>query len=230
MVRIEGEILQGYFHNRINRFIGKVYINNELVNVHIPNTGRMKELLVKDAKVLVRRVNDSKRKTKYDLLMVYKDNELVAIDSRLPNTLLYNGFTKKEIDYFTDYYDVKREVNFGNSRFDIGLIGNRTNTLIEAKCVTLVENKVAKFPDAPTERGVKHLRELIKAKEQGFEAGVFFIVQRKDANVFIPNWDMDTEFSLELNNAYKKGVIVKAIKCKVTMNSVSLYKEIDVTF
>ncbi|EOC99947.1 DNA/RNA nuclease SfsA [Caldisalinibacter kiritimatiensis] len=228
-LKIDGNILEGYFHRRVNRFIAEVYINNKLEKAHVPNTGRMKELLVEGAKVLVRKVEKTERKTKFDLLMVYYNNILVNIDSKIPNILLYKGFQEKKLNYFKEYNEVKREVTYGNSRFDIGLIG-KENALIEAKCVTFVRNKIAMFPDAPTKRGVKHINELIKATKEGVKTAVFFIIQRDDAEVFMPNWEMDKEFSSCLRKAYNNGVKIVPLICKVTRKTICIDKEIDIKF
>ena len=131
-IAIKGQTVEGRFVKRVNRFIAQVEIEGNLEVCHVPNTGRMKELLVEGARVIVRRVFDDSRKTKYDLLMAYFNEVLVAIDSRLPNHILFEAFRDKKIDCFGDYEDVKKEVTFGNSRFDIGLIGKNKNTLIEA--------------------------------------------------------------------------------------------------
>ncbi|WP_425447155.1 DNA/RNA nuclease SfsA [Dethiothermospora halolimnae] len=227
---IKGHILEAYFVKRINRFVAEIEVNGKIEISHVPNTGRMKELLVKGVKVLVRLVDDIKRKTKYDLLMVYHNNILVSIDSKLPNYLLYQGFKERDLKFWGNYDIVKKEVTYGNSRIDIGLIGKNGNTLIEAKCVTLVENGVAKFPDAPTKRGTKHINELIHANRKGINTGVIFVIQRQDANTFMPNWDMDKEFSQALVKAYNEGVIIKALVCSVKKDSISLTHEINVNF
>lgn len=229
-IAIKGQIIEGRFVKRLNRFIAQVEIEGNIEICHVPNTGRMRELLVEGARVVVRRVSDESRKTKYDLLMVYYNNVLVAIDSRLPNHILFEAFRDRQVDCFGDYEDVKKEVTFGNSRFDIGLISKDRNTLIEAKCVTLVDEGVAKFPDAPTERGVKHVKELIEAKAVGFNAGVFFIIQRNDAKYFTPHSDMDPAFAEALKKAYEKGVIIKALKCNVETDKIYIMDEIEVVF
>lgn len=224
------KLIEGYFHKRINRFLAEVYINDIPVKVHVPNSGRMKELLIKDRKVLVKKVNNEKRKTKYNLVMVFFNDILVAIDSKLPNLILYKGFKEKKLKYFDDYIDVKKEVTYGNSRFDIGLIRNNKSILIEAKCVTLVKDKVAMFPDAPTSRGTKHIEELMKAKKNGFDTAVFFIIQRKDADIFTPNWEMDFSFSQALQKAYNSGVMIKPLVCNVSKSRISIHKEINLKF
>ncbi|RKD34779.1 sugar fermentation stimulation protein SfsA [Thermohalobacter berrensis] len=225
---IKGDIQEAFFIKRLNRFVAKILVNNKIEFAHVPNTGRMKELLIKDRKVLVRKVEDKNRKTKYDLLMVFYKDTLVAIDSRLPNKILYKAFYNKQLPYFKDYVEVKKEINFGKSRFDIGLVNRKNIVLIEAKCVTLVENNIAKFPDAPTERGTKHIKEIIKASSEGFGTGIFFIIQRNDAKFFSPNWELDSKFSEALKEANDRGVLIKAITCNINKEKMSLNEEIPI--
>lgn len=229
-VKIEGDLLEGIFINRANRFIAEVIIDGNLEKVHVANTGRMKELLIKGAKVIVRRVNNVNRKTNFDLLMVYKENILVMIDSKIPNIILEKAFIQGGLKKFSNKYDVvKREVTYGKSRFDLALSNNKEKVLVEAKCATLVkENGIATFPDAPTIRGRKHIEELVIAKENGFRAAVFFIIQRKDALFFTPNESMDHEFAMAVRTAYNSGVEFYAYICEVNPDRIKIFKEIPV--
>lgn len=204
-------------------------INDKIEITHVANTGRMKELLLPGAKVILRKVKEAHRKTEYDLLMVYKDDILVSIDSKLPNYLLHKAFNNRAIDYFKEYDNVRKEITFRKSRFDFYMENEKSSALIEAKCVTLVkENKLATFPDAKTERGRKHVRELIEAKRQGFRAAVFFIIQRSDAIEFTPNKDMDSAFAEAVELAQKSGVEFYAYNCNVKPDYIELNKEIKV--
>ena len=226
-MEIKGDLLEGIFVKRINRFIAHIYIKNKIEEVHVANTGRMRELLVKGAKVIVRNVDNSNRKTKYDLVMVYKNGTLVLIDSKMPNILLEKALQEELLDDFEKYDYVKREVSYGNSRFDIALSNSNENVLIECKCVTLVkDNNLASFPDAPTDRGRKHIYELIRAKEQGYRAVVFFVIQRDDAKSFTPNRDMDSQFADAVKEAYQKGVEFYAYICNVTLNEIEIKEKI----
>ncbi|WP_202709024.1 DNA/RNA nuclease SfsA [Sporosalibacterium faouarense] len=227
-IDFEGNLLEGVFKKRLNRFLAEIIVDGNLEMTHVPNTGRMKELLTEGARIIVRKVNSETRKTNFDLLMVYYNNILVSIDSKLPNTLLYKAFKDRQLSFFQDYDDVKKEVVYGNSRLDIGLLGPKKRSLIEAKCVTFVENGIAKFPDAPTTRGTKHVYELIDAKEHGIEAGIIFVIQRNDAKIFRPNWDMDPDFSAALEKAKNSGVLIKALLCKVTNKSIFIESEIKI--
>jgi len=228
-VEINGPLVEGSFIKRVNRFIAEIEIEGKVELVHVANTGRMKELLIEGARVIVRKVDNENRKTKYDLVMAYKNNILVMIDSKIPNILLEGAFKRGILKAFPKYDYVKREVQYGSSRLDMVASNSEERVLIEAKCVTLVkENKVATFPDAPTARGTRHIYELIDAKEKGFRAVAFFIIQREDAVVFTPNNEMDENFANAVKCAFNKGVEFYSYICKVNTNEISLYKEIPV--
>ncbi|ABR48619.1 sugar fermentation stimulation protein [Alkaliphilus metalliredigens QYMF] len=229
-IYIEGEKIRGTFQKRVNRFIAEVKVGSQLVVVHVANTGRMKELLTPGAEVLLRRVNEPHRKTNYDLLMVYHKGILVSIDSKLPNRLLYQGFINKEIVAFDKFNEVKREVTYGKSRLDLALINEEKElVLIEAKCVTLVkEGELASFPDAPTERGTRHVRELTEAVKQNIRGAVFFIVQREDAVRFTPNKEMDPQFQQAVTEAKKAGVEFYAYNCIVTEDYIAINDELEI--
>ncbi|SKC69636.1 DNA/RNA nuclease SfsA [Maledivibacter halophilus] len=228
-VEIKGQLMEGIFLERINRFIAHIKIEDKVQVAHVANTGRMKELLIKGTRVIVRKVDNSNRKTNYDLVMVYKNDTLVLIDSKMPNILIEKAFREVSLEDFGKYDYIKREVKYINSRFDIGLSNNREKVLVECKCATLVkDNGTATFPDAPTERGRKHILELIKAKEEGYRAVVFFIVQRNDAVLFTPNRDMDESFADAVKQAYLKGVEFYAYICDVTIEAIEIKQKIPV--
>ncbi|WZL71479.1 DNA/RNA nuclease SfsA [Clostridiaceae bacterium 35-E11] len=230
-VKIHGKLYKAKFVRRLNRFVAEIELEGQKHYAHVANTGRMKELLVKDATVLVRYVNEAHRKTKYDLVMVYYKQSLVCIDSKLPNILLEKALKNNEIHSFKGFTSVKKEVQFGSSRLDIAVNNGKEMALIEAKCVTYVrEDGVASFPDAPTERGRKHVLELIKARKQGIRAAVFFIIQREDAKSFTPNKAMDTKFADAVIKAGKEGVEFYAFLCKNTPSEIRILKEIPVFF
>lgn len=228
-IKIKGDLLEGVFIKRINRFIAHISIEGKIQEVHVANTGRMRELLTEGARVIVRRVNNLNRKTNYDLVMVYKDGVLVLIDSKIPNVLLEKAFREGSLVDFSSYHHIKREVGYGNSRFDMALTNNHENVLIECKCVTLVkENNLASFPDAPTERGRRHIYELIEAKGEGYRTAVIFVIQRDDAEVFTPNRDMDEEFADAVKKAHGMGVEFYAYTCNVTLERITIKEKIPV--
>jgi sugar fermentation stimulation protein A len=220
--------VEGKFISRINRFIAEVEINRHIHLVHVPNTGRMKELLVKDAIVQMKYHPASHKKTDYSLISVKKNDISICVDSRVANQLFYDYLSHGKLEKFNNIRDLKREIKFNNSRFDIGFIQNNQPFLIEIKSVNLVKDQKAMFPDAPTIRGNKHIRELIEAKKQGFKTGIVFIIQRPDATLFLPYRDMDPDFSNSLVEAYSKGVFVKAFTCEVNNERIEIKKEIPI--
>ncbi|MBE7059177.1 MAG: DNA/RNA nuclease SfsA [Ruminococcaceae bacterium] len=231
-------IVQGKFINRPNRFIANVEIDGEVETVHVKNTGRCKELLVSGATVYLEKVSESSRKTKYDLVAVIKERKnekplLINMDSQAPNAAAaewIKGIVSK-LDDSTEYA-VRTEVKYGNSRFDLcvehSVAGETKKTFIEVKGVTLEENGVALFPDAPTERGIKHIRELEKCVKEGNEAYILFVIQMKGMTEFRPNEQTHKEFADALRHAAKAGVKIIARDCIVTPDSMEIDEKIEV--
>lgn len=193
------------------------------------NTGRCKELLVPDAKVYLFVSDNPNRKTKYDLIAVEKVTDrgtlLVNMDSQVPNDVVAEWLHKNQI--FSENSVIKREVKFGNSRFDFYVEDGERKAFIEVKGVTLENNGVVSFPDAPTERGVKHINELISCLEKGFEAYIIFVVQMKGVHKFEPNAEHHKEFADTLNYAREKGVKVLVFDCLVTPDSIEIDERIE---
>lgn len=236
-MKILGKKYEAIFIERLNRFVAKVRVKNEIIDVHVPNSGRLKELLTPGARVLLRGSPNTARKYKYDLIMAYKNRELVSVDSLLPNKLIFEVLAKGKKDLIdvlgleklTSYEQVKPEIRFGNSRFDLGLgENNKIQYYVEVKGVTLVENGMAYFPDAPTERGTKHLEKLVKAKQEGFGAGVIFVIQRRDAECFCPHDRMDPAFGKALRQAASNGVDIFSFKCHVKPDEINLIDSVKV--
>ncbi len=193
------------------------------------NTGRCKELLVPNAKVYLFVSDNPNRKTKYDLIAVEKVTDrgtiLVNMDSQVPNDVVSEWLKKAEL--FSREAIIKREVKYSNSRFDFYVEDGERMSFIEVKGVTLENDGVVSFPDAPTERGVKHIKELILCLEQGFEAYIIFVVQMKGVRKFEPNEEHHKEFADTLNFARKKGVKVLVYDCLVTPDSIEIDKNIE---
>ncbi len=224
-------IVKGYFISRPNRFIAKVNINGVEETVHVKNTGRCKELLIEGATVYLAVSDNLNRKTAYDLIAVEKrinngKKILINMDSQIPNSVVCEFL--KSCQIFSENATIKREVIFENSRFDILVTDGDRKAFIEVKGVTLENDGLALFPDAPTERGVKHLRELIEAKKQGYEAYVFFVIQMDGVSKFSPNRKMHKEFSLALREANENGVNILAYNCKVTNDSIKINRKVSV--
>lgn len=224
--------VKGIFKNRPNRFIANVIINGKEETVHVKNTGRCKELLIEGTTVILEESDNNNRKTKYSLISVYKGEKLINMDSQAPNSVFAEALIDEKIKEIGSVDFLKREVKYNNSRFDIYYEKNNKKGFIEVKGVTLEENGVVMFPDAPTERGTKHILELIEAKKEGYDVGIAFVVQMKDVKYFTPNKERDKNFYNALYKAYKEGVNIYVYDCIVTENSITLDKKVmgDVIF
>lgn len=230
-MKINKSVTKALFIKRLNRFEASVKLNGEEIIVHVPNTGRCKEILIPESIVILRKEDNKSRKTKYDLIAVYKEDKLINIDSQIPNKVVYEALLNKKIDKLKDYTLVQREKTFGNSRFDFKLNDeNEKEYYLEVKGVTLENNGNTMFPDAPTKRGKKHLMELIEVKKTGRGAGVLFLIQLSDAKKFSPNDEMDEAFGKALRKAYKNGVDVFAYECAVGEDYIELREKVKIDF
>lgn len=216
----------GSFICRPNRFIAKVNIEGKEETVHVKNTGRCKELLTRGARVILQYSDSPKRKTAWDLISVYKGERLINMDSQAPNKVFYEFLSKGGL--FESPEHIKPECKYGNSRFDFFVKAQENDAFIEVKGVTLEEDGAVLFPDAPTERGVKHIKELIKAREDGFEAYIAFIVQTENVRYFTPNAKTHPEFADALREAAARGVKILCYDCKVTESSLTVNMPVEV--
>lgn len=206
--------VSGRFHSRENRFIARVWLEDKLETVHVKNTGRCRELLVPDAKVILQKSDNPNRKTRYDLISVYKETlGWVNIDSQAPNQVV------KEWLATQNFTRIKPEYTYGDSRIDFYMEKDDKKYLMEVKGCTLEIDGVGYFPDAPTERGVKHLRELTKAVEQGYHCAVAFVIQMEGIYTVLPNVATHKEFGEALDEAKEAGVKVLCLGCHVTEDS-----------
>ena len=223
-----GKMMEARFLRRVNRFTAFVELNGQEEMVHVKNTGRCKELLLEGASVFLEEADKEGRKTKYSLIAVYKGDALVNMDSQAPNQMAAEALAEGKIKEIGEVDFLKREVKYDNSRFDLYYQKDGKKGFIEVKGVTLEENGVAKFPDAPTERGAKHLRELIKAKQEGYEAAVLFVIQMKGIKEFRPNEERDPAFTAALREASAAGVKILAYDCQVEVGKVWMENPIPV--
>ncbi|KGM94001.1 XRE family transcriptional regulator [Clostridium novyi A str. 4552] len=222
-------VLTAKFIKRPNRFVAYVYLNNEEIKVHVPNTGRCREILVPDTKVVLREGTNPNRKTKYDLIAAYKRDKLINIDSQIPNAVVEEALKNKKIQPLVKFNNIKREQTFGNSRFDFKLWDDKNNEYyLEVKGVTLEDNGKCMFPDAPTERGTKHILELIEIKESNMGAGILFLIQLSGAKIFSPHKEMDKKFSDALVLAQKKGVDIFCYDCSVGEDYIEIKDPVDI--
>ncbi len=216
----------GRFIDRPNRFIAHVEIDGEIETVHVKNTGRCAELLTDHATVFVQKSNNPERKTQWDLIAVQKGNRMVNMDSQITNVVVEEWIRGGNL--FEDVVSLRREVTFGKSRFDLYVETGNRKIFIEVKGVTLENDGVVQFPDAPSERAIKHVEELVEAKKQGYEAYVFFVVQMKDVSYFTPNRVTHEAFADVLRVAKSKGVEVIAYDCKVVSDAIEIAEEVPV--
>ena len=211
------------FISRPNRFIATVDIEGTIETVHVKNTGRCRELLIPGVKVMLEKSNNPDRKTKYDLVMVYKENlGWVNIDSQMPNALV-REWLESEPEEFSGLTLIKPEYTYGDSRVDFYLERGDEKILIEVKGVTLEIDGIGYFPDAPTERGVKHIRELIKARREGYEAYIAFVIQMNGIKEVRANMNTHREFGVALEETQKAGVKVLMLECNVSENEIKIH-------
>lgn len=211
-MRIDAPIAEGAFLKRLNRFLALVEVGNEEVLAHVHDPGRLKDLLIPGARVYLRR---GRGKYRYYLYAVEAEDGVILVDSAL-HSRIAEWLVKKGL-IFQGYRVVRREVPLGKSRIDFLLQRGKTLALLEVKGCSLLKGTYAMFPDAPTVRGRRHLLELAKALEEGYEAYILFIVVRPGAKAFKPNWDVDPKFSQTFREILKRGV--KALAYKVCIKN-----------
>lgn len=229
------DYVKGIFKNRPNRFIAEVEVDGSLEIAHVPNTGRCKELLVEDAIVWLKPSDNPNRKTKFSLHFVENRGMLVSLYSQEANSIVYDSIVNGEIRELLGYSHYQREKTVDDSRIDIYLACEEDDCCgmsflvnpcyVEVKGVTLVVGSEARFPDAPTQRGSKHLKELIKLKKEGNRCVVFFLIQHPLGKSFRPNWENDPEFSKTLNEAYENDVEILVYRCDNRLDGIKLIPE-----
>lgn len=218
-------MVAGTFLSRPNRFIAKVEIAGQEETVHVKNTGRCRELLIPGAAVLCQRAANPDRKTRFDLICVRKENRLVNMDSQAPNTAAGEWLASGGLG---EIQNLRPETVHGDSRFDFSFTRNGKPCLLEVKGVTLEKDGVCAFPDAPTQRGARHLQGLRRAVEEGFDAYVLFVIQMADVAYFRPHSETDPAFAAALVDAAAAGVRILAYDCAVTETTMALRKPVEV--
>ena len=213
-------IKSGIFLSRPNRFIAHIEIDGKEEICHVKNTGRCKELLIPGARVLVQKSSNPERKTKYDLISVYKGDMLVNMDSQLPNKVTHQWLKTQDFSF------IKPEFTFGKSRIDFYMEKGDKKFLMEVKGCTLEVDGVGYFPDAPTERGVKHLEELILATQQGYSCKIAFVIQMEGIFEVRGNATTHPKFATTLQKAKDAGVEVLFLCCRVMPDEVFVEKAI----
>jgi len=228
-VKVSSCLVEGYFVKRLNRFAGLVEVAGQEAMVHVPNSGRLGELLAPGYRMLLKPAPGRHRKCPYDLALVDLGFTLVSADARLPNVLVAEAVAEGNLPELKGYPRLRREVTFGNSRLDLLLEGPQGCCYVETKSVTLVIDGVAMFPDAPTTRGVKHLNSLAQAVSLGHRAAVMFVIQREDARDFSPYDAADPEFGAALRRSVAAGVLALAYRCRVSRDEIKLSDRVPVT-
>lgn len=225
MVMRYQNMVPGVFLARPNRFIAHVEIGGNLEICHVKNTGRCRELLPAGAEVWCQQFDDPKRKTKFDLVTVKKGDRLINMDSQAPNAAAKEWLLDGGLGEISE---LKGEYTNGDSRFDFSFIKDGKRCFLEVKGVTLETDGICAFPDAPTERGTKHLRGLTELAKQGFGAYVLFVIQMADVKYLHPNDATDPNFGKALREAAANGVNVMAVDCKVTTQSMAVGNLVEV--
>ena len=219
-------IICGEFISRPNRFCAIVNIDGVQTVCHVKNTGRCKEILVPGCKVYLEESSNTSRKTKYDVVALEKGKRIINIDSFAPNLAIGEWLTGGGL--FKNPVLVKSECSYKSSRFDFFVKAENKEIFIEVKGVTLENNGVVMFPDAPTQRGVKHLKELMECVKDGYEAYIIFVVQMTDVKYFTPNEETHKEFADVLRQCHKNGVNILCFDCQVTPQTMKIGKQVEV--
>ena len=219
-------IHKGTFISRPNRFIANVMIDGREEVCHVKNTGRCRELLVEGCTVWLEHSDSESRKTAFDLVAVEKGHRLINMDSQAPNKAVVEWLREKKP--FGEGFCVYPERKYGNSRFDFYMESQNKKIFMEVKGCTLEKDGVVLFPDAPTLRGVKHIRELSRCLDEGYEAYIMILVQMSDVKYFTPNYDTHPEFGEALEKAAQKGVKILCYDCDVTPDSMTVGKPVEV--
>jgi sugar fermentation stimulation protein A len=227
-MQLSADLIEGKFITRLNRFAAMVEVQGQEVMVHLANSGRLGELLVPGYRMILKPTSGDHRKTHFDLALVDLGLTLCSADARLPSSLLTEALAESRVPEFRDYSTVKREVTYKESRLDLLLEGGSRPCFVETKSVTLVENGLALFPDAPTLRGVKHLHSLADARKTGYRAAVVFVIQRDDATAFSPHDIADPEFGQTLRSSVAAGVEAFSYCCRVTEKEIELTRRVPV--
>ena len=215
-----GKVIWAKFIERPNRFVAKVEINGTLETVHVKNTGRCKELLLPGVDVVLSEADNPNRKTRYDLIAVEKAGlGLINIDSQAPNKVMAEWLATQGFDY------IKPEYTYGASRIDFYMERQGQKHLLEVKGCTLERDGIGFFPDAPTERGVKHIHELIKAKKEGYWAGIAFVVQMPKVSEVRPNIETHPAFGEAIEQARAAGVQILTLGCTIKPDSLTVDKK-----
>ncbi|WP_319590360.1 DNA/RNA nuclease SfsA [uncultured Draconibacterium sp.] len=226
-MKFEKELIHGTLIKRYKRFLADIELDTgEIVVAHCTNSGSMKSCLENEAEVYLTPVDDPKRKTKFTWEMIKINGDWVGINTGNPNKLAFEAISAGQIPGIEEYTTVRREVKFGDSRFDVFAENKQEKCFVEVKNVSMKQNDYALFPDAITTRGQKHLKTLIEVKKQGMRAVMLYIIQRSDVEIFAPAKEIDPEYAVLLKEAFAAGVEIFPMQAKVTPHKITLVKKL----
>jgi len=226
-MKFDKKLVHGRLIKRYKRFLADVELDDgSLATAHCTNSGSMKTCLEEGAEVYLTPVDDPNRKTRYTWEMIHINGRWVGINTNHPNRIAYEAIKNGEIEEFLGYKYVQREFTWQDSRFDVYAENDREKCLVEVKNVTMKDGRYARFPDAVTKRGRKHLETLVKAREQGFRTVMLYVIQRMDVEIFGPAWSIDPEYARTLEKARRKGVEVIPLQAKVTPEKIVIAKKL----
>ena len=227
-MNFENKLISGQFVKRYKRFFADVKINGKIVTAHCPNTGSMLGLLKKGNKVWLTKSNNPNRKLKYTLQIIQDKNSKVGVNTHLANKIVLEALQNNQIKEFNRKIEIKPETKFGpNTRFDFLITKNNFKAFVEVKNVTLSREKsIAEFPDAVTSRGLKHIKELIKAKKKGYKIYILYLIQRNDCKYFKIAEDIDPEYSDSLSKAVKKKLNILCFDCIFSSKGIKLNQKV----
>ena len=227
-MKFKDRLLQGTLIKRYKRFFVDIKYKNQILVGHCPNSGSMMGLLDKKNKVWFSKANNPKRKLKYTLQIIESNGSLIGINTHLSNKIVFEALKQKKIKPLIQYNNIKSEVKFSDkTRFDFMISNDREKCFLEVKNVTLKRNnKIAEFPDAVTERGTKHLNELILARKKGFKSYILFLIQREDCSYFKVANDIDKNYDFAFREALKSGVEILCYNCKLSNKEIKLNNQI----
>ena len=228
-MKFKERLLQGTLIKRYKRFFVDIKYKNKIITGHCPNTGSMMGLLNKGNKIWFSRSDNLSRKLKYTLEIIEVGKKMIGINTLLTNKIVFEALSQKKIKNFAKFNNIKPEVKFSDkTRFDFLISDNKEKCFLEVKNVTLSrKDKIAEFPDAITSRGTKHLKELIIAKQRGFESYILYLIQREDCKSFRIAKDIDEDYKIAFDKALKKGVKIICYDCKISTEEIKLNNRIN---
>jgi len=228
-MKFKERLLQGTLIKRYKRFFVDIKYKNRIITGHCPNTGSMMGLLNKGNKIWFSRSDNLSRKLKYTLEIIEVGKKMIGINTLLTNKIVFEALSQKKIKNFVKFNNIKPEVKFSDkTRFDFLVSDNKEKCFLEVKNVTLSrKDKIAEFPDAITSRGTKHLKELIIAKQRGFQSYILYLIQREDCKSFRIAKDIDEDYKIAFDKALKKGVKIICYDCKISTEEIKLNNRIN---